>query len=110
VYERGSVWTARLPHVGRKPVVLVSDRTVTLALKPLVARVTSVDRPRAMPTAVSIEPGEVDGLTLRSFVLCHDLTTLRDGDLIEHLGDVPSHRLMEIEDRLAFVLSLSGAE
>lgn len=110
MYERGSVWTARLPKVGRKPVVLVSDRAVTLSLKPVVARVTSVDRPRVMPTAVSIEPGEVDGLTRPSFVLCHDLTTLEDGDLIDHLGDVPSHRLMEIEDRLAFVLSLSGAE
>ena len=63
-----------------------------------------------MPTAVPIESGEVDGLTRRSFVLCHDLTTLSDGDLIEHLGDVPSHRLVEIEDRLAFVLSLSGEE
>ena len=110
MYERGSVWTARLPKVGRKPVVLVSDRAVTLALQPVVARMTSVERPRAMPTAVSIEPGEVDGLTRRSFVLCHDLMTLGDGDLIEHLGEVPSKRLLEIEDRLAFVLSLSGAE
>lgn len=107
MYERGAVWTAQLPDVGRKPVVLVSDRAVTLALKPVVARVTSVERPRAMPTAVSIEPGEVEGLTRHSFVLCHDLTTLKDGDLIEHLGDLPAHRLVEIEDRLMFVFALS---
>lgn len=110
MYERGAVWTAHLPDVGRKPVVLVSDRAVTLALKPVVARVTSVERPRTMPTVVSIEPGEVEGLTRQSFVLCHDLTTLKDGDLIEHLGDVPSHRLVEIEDRLTFVFALSGEE
>jgi len=109
MYERGAVWTARLPDVGRKPVVLVSDRSVTLALKPVVARVTSVERPRAMPTTVPIEPGEVDGLPRRSYILCHDLTTLRDGDLIEHLGDVPSYRLVEIEDRLEFVFGLCGA-
>ncbi len=110
MYERGAVWTAYLPDVGRKPVVLVSDRAVTLALKPVVARVTSLERTRSIPTAVSIELGEVEGLTRQSFILCHDLTTLKDGDLIEHLGDVPAHRLVEIEDRLTFVFALSGAE
>jgi mRNA-degrading endonuclease toxin of MazEF toxin-antitoxin module len=106
VYERGAVWTARLPGVGPKPVVIVSDRAVTLALHPIVARITSVERQRAVPTAVAIEPGEVDGLAERSYVLCHDLATLNDGDLVERLGAVPIQRLLDIENRLAFVFRI----
>lgn len=106
MYERGAIWTARLPGVGAKPVVIVSDRAVTLALRPIVARITSVERQRAVPTAVAIEPGEVDGLRERSYVLCHDLTTLNDGDLVERLGAVPTRRLLDIENRLAFVLRI----
>jgi mRNA-degrading endonuclease toxin of MazEF toxin-antitoxin module len=106
VYERGAVWTARLPGIGPKPVVIVSDRAVTLALHPIVARVTSVERRRAVPTAVAIEPGEVDGLRERSYVLCHDLATLNDGDLVERLGAVPAQRLLDIENRLAFVFRI----
>jgi len=106
VYERGAVWTARLPGIGLTPVVIVSDRAVTLALHPVVARVTSVERQRAVPTAVMIESGEVDGLKERSYVLCHDLTTLTDGDLVERLGTVSTQRLLDIEDRLAFVFRI----
>jgi mRNA-degrading endonuclease toxin of MazEF toxin-antitoxin module len=106
VYERGAVWTARLPGIGLKPVVIVSDRAVTLALHPIVARITSVERERAVPTAVAIEPGEVAGLEKHSYVLCHDLVTLSDGDLAEHLGILPTQRLLDIENRLAFVFRI----
>lgn len=106
MYERGAVWTARLPGIGSKPVVIVSDRAVTLALHPIVARITSVERERAVPTVVAIEPGEVEGLEERSYVLCHDLVTLNDGDLVERLGVVPTQRLLDIENRLAFVFRI----
>lgn len=106
MYERGAVWTARLPDIGLKPVVIVSDRAVTLALHPIVARITSVERQRAIPTAVAIEPGEVEGLQERSYVLCHDLVTLNDGDLAKRLGIVPAQRLLDIENRLAFVFRI----
>lgn len=106
MYERGAVWTARLPGIGLKPVVIVSDRAVTLALHPIVARITSVERERTVPTAVAIEPGEVDGLEEHSYVLCHDLVTLDDGDLIQRLGVVPTQRLLDIENRLAFVFRI----
>jgi mRNA-degrading endonuclease toxin of MazEF toxin-antitoxin module len=106
VYERGAVWTARLPGIGLKPVVIVSDRAVTLALHPIVARVTSVERERVVPTAVAIEPGEVEGLPQHSYVLCHDLVTLNDGDLVQRLGVVPTQRLLDIENRLAFVFRI----
>ena len=106
MYERGAVWTARLPSIGLKPVVIVSDRAVTLALHPIVARITSVERQRAVPTAVEIESGEVEGLQERSYVLCHDLVTLDDGDLVKRLGIVPTQRLLDIENRLAFVFRI----
>ena len=108
MYERGEVWAARIAEVGVKPVVLVSDRTVTIALRPIAARITSVERPRAVPTAVALAAGEVDGLPEHSYVLCHDLMTVRDGDLLEQIGAIPRHRMIEVEDRLTFVLGLSG--
>lgn len=108
MYERGEVWMARLPEVGIKPVVLVSDRTVTLAMQPVAARITSVQRQRSVPTVVALEPNEVEGLPEHSYVLCHDLMTLADGGLVEQIGSVPRRRMVEVEDRLAFVLGLSG--
>ena len=86
--------------------MIVSDRAVTLALHPIVARITSVERQRAVPTAVVIEPGEVEGLQERSYVLCRDLVTLNDGDLVKRLGILPTQRLLDIENRLAFVFRI----
>jgi mRNA-degrading endonuclease toxin of MazEF toxin-antitoxin module len=106
VYRRGAVWIAQLPDIGRKPAVILSDQTVTFALRPTVARITSVERARALPTTVVLEPGEVDGLPERSYVLCHDLLTVPIEELVTHLGAAPSERMSEIEDRLAFVFGV----
>lgn len=107
MYERGDVWTVRIPNVGIKPAVVVSDKTVSIALRPVVARITSVERRRSVPTSVALAAGEVEGLSELSYVLCHDLTTVEEGGMNEHLGAVPRERLIEIEDRLAFVFGLS---
>jgi mRNA-degrading endonuclease toxin of MazEF toxin-antitoxin module len=107
MYDRGAVWTAQLPEAGVKPVVILSHRTVTLALRPIVARITSVERPRAVPTAVALAAGDVEGLPEHSYILCHDLMTVRDGGLIEHIGVVPREQMVEIERRLAFVFGMS---
>lgn len=107
MYERGDVWTVQIPNVGLKPAVIVSDVTVTIALRPILARITSVERPRSVPTTVMLASGEVEGLPEPSYVLCHDLTTVEDGAMTKHLGAVPRERLIEIEDRLAFVFGLS---
>jgi mRNA-degrading endonuclease toxin of MazEF toxin-antitoxin module len=108
MYERGAVWTARIPEVGIKPVVILSDQTVTLALRPIVARITRVERPRTVPTSVALASGEIEGLPEHSYILCHDLMTMQDGGLVEHLGAVSRERIIEIEDRLAFVFGVSG--
>jgi mRNA-degrading endonuclease toxin of MazEF toxin-antitoxin module len=108
VYRRGAVWTAELRDIGPKPVVILSDRTVTLALRPVVARITSVDRLRTVPTEVALAPGEVEGLSEHSYVLCHDLMTIPTGRLVTHLGRISRERMIEIEDRLAFVFGVGG--
>lgn len=108
MYRRGTVWTARIPEVGTNPVLIVSDLTITLSLQPIAARITSVERTRGVPTAVALDAGEVDGLPLRSYVLCHDLITVQDGGFLERLGTVSRERLTEIEDRLAFVFGLEA--
>jgi mRNA-degrading endonuclease toxin of MazEF toxin-antitoxin module len=96
----------QLPNISRKPAVILSDQTVTFALGPIVARITSVERARTIPTTVALEPGEVDGLSERSYVLCHDLVTVQTEELVTHMGAVPSERMSEIEDRLAFVFGV----
>lgn len=107
MYERGDVWWARLPDVGRKPVLVVSARVVTLALRPIVARITSVERDRPIPTAVALADDEIAGLPGRSWIVCHDLFTLSDGGLlVERVGALSPARLVDVEDALRAALAL----
>lgn len=104
--ERGDVGWAVLPAIGRKPVVVVSTRVVTLALRPIVARITSVERDRPLPTAVALVDGEVSGLPSRSWVVCHDLATLVVDVPLERLGRLSPGRMLDIEDALRASLGL----
>jgi mRNA-degrading endonuclease toxin of MazEF toxin-antitoxin module len=97
---------AELPDVGRKPAVIVSSRVVTLKLNPIVARITSVVRERALPTAVLLRPGEVEALPNASFVLAHDLFTLTEGRLVAHLGWLQSERMLEVDEAVLIALGL----
>lgn len=106
VLERGDVAWAWLPEVGRKPVVVVSARVVTLALRPIVARITSIERERAVPTAVSLDDGEVAGLPSRSWVICHDLATLVTDRPLEPLDRLSAGRMLEVEEALRAALGL----
>jgi len=106
VYRRGAVWTADIPDVGRKPVVIVSSRLVTLKLRPIVARITSIQRMRTIETVVALEAAEVDGLPLASFVLAHELFTLPDGSLVEHLGALQPERMIEVDAATLVALGL----
>lgn len=106
MYRRGAVWTVNLPDIGRKPAVIVSTRLVTLKLSPIVARITSVARERTIETAVALEHGEVDGLPDASFVLGHDLYTLSEGGLLEHLGWLQADRMMEVEEAVLRALGV----
>jgi mRNA-degrading endonuclease toxin of MazEF toxin-antitoxin module len=106
VYRRGAVWTADIPDVGRKPVVIVSSRLVTLNLQPIVARITSTQRTRTIETAVALDAGEVGELPLTSYVLAHELFTLPDGALVKHLGLLQPKRMMEVDAATLVALGL----
>lgn len=97
MYRRGAVWTADIPDVGRKPVVIVSSRLVTLNLEPIVARITSTERERAISTVVALEAGEIEALPLPSCVLGHDLTTVSHEALLEHHGALKPERMVEVD-------------
>jgi mRNA-degrading endonuclease toxin of MazEF toxin-antitoxin module len=99
---------AEIPDVGRKPAVIVSSLPVTMHLSPIVARITSVDRERSLATAVTLDPGEVDGLTEASFVLGHDLYTLPAGRLIAHLGWVTPNRMLEVDKAVLTALGVGS--
>ncbi len=104
--ERGDVAWASLPGIGRKPVVVVSTRVVSVALRPVVARVTSVERERALPTAVALDDGEVAGLPRHSWIVCHDLATLVTDAPIEPMGRLSPARMVDVENALRATLGL----
>jgi mRNA-degrading endonuclease toxin of MazEF toxin-antitoxin module len=106
VYQRGAVWRASLPDVGPKYVVIVSSQAVTLHLAPIVARITSVRRERAIATAVLLVAGEVGDLPEDSLVICHDLHTLPSGLLTKHEGNLSAGRLLEVERAIQVALGL----
>ena len=70
------------------------------------ARVTSVDRDRSLPSYVALEPDEVDGLPERSFVICHNLHTLPKAALRAPAGRLRPGRMLQVEDALRYVLDL----
>lgn len=106
MYRRGAVWTADIPSVGRKPVVIVSSRLVTLKLQPVVARITSTQRVRTIETVVALDAGEVDDLPLDCYVLAHELSTLPDGALVKHLGRLQPERMIEVDAAMLVALGL----
>lgn len=107
MYERGDVWLARLPSIGLKPVLIVSRRVVSLSLRPIVVRITRVERARTIPTAVALDAGEFAELPHGSWVICHDLFTLGDGKaLVQHLGTISPHRQVQVDAALSYTLAL----
>jgi mRNA-degrading endonuclease toxin of MazEF toxin-antitoxin module len=106
VHRRGAVWTADLPDVGRKPVVIVSSRLVTLKLQPIVARITSAQRERTIATVVALDVGELEALPLPSFVLGHDLTTVPSDALLEHHGALRPERMIEVDAAVLVALGM----
>src|SRR5687768_11558734 len=104
VYLRGQVYRVRWPEVDvEKYAVVVSRDSVNRSMKPVVALITSTDRVRTLPTVVPLAAGEA-GMTRPSWILCHELWTAPT----EYLGAGPvgvltASRLIEVEQRLAYV-------
>ena len=105
-FSRGSVWFVDVPDVGDKPALIVSWQPIQQALgSAIVARITSAEKKRSLPTAIRLEPGEA-GLERPSFVLCHDLVTLDRDHFRRFSGMVSARRMLEVEDGLRQALDL----
>lgn len=106
-FLRGSVWFAEIPDIGDKPVVVVSGDSINIALENVVvARVTSIERGRTLPTFVELEAGEVAGLPQRSFIICHDLFTLPKACFGRHLGDLEPYKVFQLEQALKVTFAM----
>lgn len=110
IVDAGEVWWFELPRVGRKPGVICSRRAVNVRMMPIVARITTVERERLLPTAVGIEPGEVDGLDEPSFALVHDLFLAGPAAApAERAGRLSATRFVELRSALAWTFALAPA-
>jgi mRNA-degrading endonuclease toxin of MazEF toxin-antitoxin module len=107
IVDAGEVWWFELPRVGRKPGVVCSRRAVNLGLMPIVARITTVERERALPTVVRVDAGEIDGLPERSFVLAHDLFLAGPAaPALRAAGRLSALKLVELRHALAWAFAL----
>jgi mRNA-degrading endonuclease toxin of MazEF toxin-antitoxin module len=108
IVDAGEVWWFELPRVGRKPGVVCSRRAVNLRLMPVVARITTVDRHRALPTAVQLDLGDVEGLQEQCFALAHDLFLAGPAaPAADPAGRLSALRLVELREALAWTFSLA---
>jgi mRNA-degrading endonuclease toxin of MazEF toxin-antitoxin module len=106
-FRRGAVWFVDLPGIGDKPALIVSWQPIQDTLRAaIVARITSVDRRRTLPTAVRLEAGEA-GLERAGYVLCHHLVTRERAAFRRHAGDLAPGRLAEVERALRRALALT---
>jgi len=108
ILDAGEVWWFQLPHVGLKPGVVCSRRAANLSVMPVVARITTVSRERSLPTTVSIDAGEVDGLHEPSYALVHDLFLAGPAaPAIEQAGRLDARRLLALRQALAWTFQIA---
>jgi mRNA-degrading endonuclease toxin of MazEF toxin-antitoxin module len=105
-FSRGAVWFVEIPGVGDKPALIVSWQPIHRALNAaIVARITSVEKKRSLPTAIRLE-AEDAGLERPGYVLCHDLFTLDRELFRRYSGMLTSQKLLAVEDVLRRALDL----
>jgi len=106
-FSRGAVWFVDIPGVGDKPALIVSWQPIQVALKAaIVARITSVEKKRSLPTAVRLDAGEA-GLDQPGYVLCHDLFTIDRELFRRYSGELTLQKVLEVEDGLRRALDLA---
>ena len=107
IVDAGEVWWFQLPRVGRKPGVVCSRRAVNLRLMPVIARITTVERERGLPTTVPIAQGEVDELPDGGFILVHDLFLAGPAArALAPAGRLSARRLVELREALAWTFAI----
>ena len=109
--QRGEVWFADLGKpTGRelameRPVVVIKGDDAAAPNLTIVVPLTTQVRRREPSVTVDIPAGEA-GLRQDSLALCYNIRVLDTAKLAYRMGGLPSARLEEIGDRLAFLLGL----
>jgi mRNA-degrading endonuclease toxin of MazEF toxin-antitoxin module len=105
-FVRGAVWFVDIPGVGDKPALIVSWQPIQQALgAAIVARITSAEKKRKLPTAIRLAAGEA-GLDRPGHVLCHDLFTIERELFRRYAGTLTPKKLLDVEDGLRRALDL----
>jgi mRNA interferase MazF len=103
---RGGIYYAAFPDIGDRPVLVLSWDAINAGLRsPIVCQVTTTKRERHLPTLVPL-PADAAGLETDSFILCHELATLRAERFRREVGMVPPAILVEVEEALRRALDL----
>lgn len=101
----GEVWWCEPPHIGRRPVVVLSrDAAIPRLRRALVAPCTTTIR--GLPSEVTLEPGE-DPIGRRSAVNLDSVESVSVAVLVERLGTLSGARMHEICDALTVATDCS---
>ena len=95
---RGELWWCELPHIGRRPVVVLSrDAAIPRLRRALVAPCTSTVR--GLPSEVLLEPGE-DPVDRPSAVNLDSVESVSVAVLVERLGRLSDERMRQVCEAL----------
>lgn len=101
--NRGEIWEAEVPSIGRRPTVILTRQVAIPFLANLtVAIVTS--RVRGLPTEVPVQ--REHGLDCDSVVNCDNLFTLNKSDLVRRRGALGPAELARLREPLQIALEL----
>lgn len=91
---RGEIWWCELPHVGRRPVVVLSrDAAIPRLRRTLIAPCTTTMR--GLASEVLLEPGD-DPIPRRSGVNLDSVESVSVAALVECLGRLSDERMREV--------------
>jgi mRNA-degrading endonuclease toxin of MazEF toxin-antitoxin module len=108
---RGDIYGATVPVQNgeeRKIVLIVSRDTLNeVGMNVILARLTSQQRHRDLPTTVEAHPSDENGLAGTSFVLCHDVLTQPQSVLDPRpKGRLEMQPLLLVGDALRYALAV----
>jgi len=103
---RGELWCCELPHIGRRPVVVLSrDAAIQRLRRTVVAPCTTTIR--GLASEVVLEPGD-DPIGLRSAVNLDSVESVSTAVLVERLGRLSDDRLRDICAALNVAIDCTG--
>lgn len=100
--RRGELWWCELPHIGRRPVVVLSrDVAIPRLGRALIAPCTTTIR--HLPSEVVLEP-RVDPVPKTSAVNLDSVESVSLGVLVDRLGRLSDERMREVCNALSIAV------